>query len=74
MLIHHKINACGCKLNDLCIAVMLTHCNNNAIRGKMNDMDMCIALMLTHCTNNANRCKINDMCVAMMRIHGTKIY
>ncbi len=44
----------------MCIAVMLTHCTNDANHCKINDA--CIALTLICCKNNANHRKINDIC------------
>ena len=53
------------KINDICIAWMLTHCKNKANHCKINDI--CIAWRLTLCKNNAIHCKSNDICIVWMR-------
>ena len=67
MLIHCKSNGIHCKINIICIAVMLTHCRNKGIPCKLNII--CIAVMLIHCKNNGIPCKLNMICLALMRIH-----
>ena len=44
MLVHCKNIAIHCKINDMCIAVMLSHCKNNVNHCKINDI--CMAVML----------------------------
>ena len=52
---------------------MLSHCKDNAIHCKMNDVS--IAWMPIHCKNNAIHCKINDTCIAWMLSHRkTKLF
>ena len=46
---------------------MLSHCKNNAIHCKINDI--CIAWTLIHCKNNAIHHKSNDICIVWMLSH-----
>ena len=46
---------------------MLSHCKNNVIHCKINDI--CIAWTLTLCKNNAIHCENNDICSVWMRSH-----
>ena len=58
MLSHCKNNAIHCKINDMCIAVMLIHYKNNAHHAKVNDI--CIALMLIHRKTTLLLCILNS--------------
>ena len=44
-------NAVHNKINDICIAWVLSRCKNNTSHCKVNDI--CIANMLTHCERKA---------------------
>ena len=45
MLVHCKNIAIHCKINDMCIAVMLSHFKNNADHPKINDICMVVMLI-----------------------------
>jgi len=56
-----------CKIKDICMAWMLSHCKHNAIHCKINDI--CIAWMVKHCKNNVIHNKINDIRIVWMLNH-----